>query len=82
MSPHLDVVVRGEALVDIVTTSAGAAERPGGSPAAAVEVPAAPTFPPLLRRAAAPAAITVGRKGTQPPTREDLQRAAAPKESA
>ncbi|MDQ1123652.1 PfkB family carbohydrate kinase [Microbacterium trichothecenolyticum] len=33
MSPELDVVVLGEALIDIVTTSAGAAERPGGSPA-------------------------------------------------
>ncbi|WP_270353839.1 PfkB family carbohydrate kinase [Microbacterium testaceum] len=33
MSAPLDVVVLGEALIDIVTTSAGAAERPGGSPA-------------------------------------------------
>jgi len=33
MSHELDVVVLGEALIDIVTTSAGAAERPGGSPA-------------------------------------------------
>ena len=32
MSRPLDVVVHGEAPVDIVTTSAGAAERPGGSP--------------------------------------------------
>lgn len=34
MTPEFDVVVRGEAPIDIVTTSAGAAERPGGSPAA------------------------------------------------
>lgn len=33
MSPEFDVAVLGEALIDIVTTSAGAAERPGGSPA-------------------------------------------------
>lgn len=40
------------------------------------------TLPPLLRRAAAAAAITVGREGMDPPTREDLQRSAASKESA
>ncbi len=40
------------------------------------------TLPPLLRRAAAAAAITVGREGMDPPTRDDLQRSAAPKESA
>jgi len=32
-APTYDVAVLGEALIDIVTTSAGAAERPGGSPA-------------------------------------------------
>jgi len=31
--PSLDVVVLGEALIDVVHTSAGVAERPGGSPA-------------------------------------------------
>lgn len=40
------------------------------------------TLPPLLHRAAAAAAITVGREGMDPPTREDLQRSAASKESA
>lgn len=40
------------------------------------------TLPPLLHRAAASAAITVGREGMDPPTREDLQRSAASKESA
>ena len=40
------------------------------------------TLTPLLRRAATAAAITVGREGMDPPTREDLQRAAAPRESA
>jgi len=39
-------------------------------------------LPPLLHRAAAAAAITVGREGMDPPTREDLQQSAAPKESA
>lgn len=33
MSRPLDVVVHGGAPIDIATTSAGAAERPGGSPA-------------------------------------------------
>ncbi|MDF2990491.1 MAG: sugar kinase, ribokinase family [Microbacterium sp.] len=42
----------------------------------------AETLPPLLHRAAAAAAITVGREGMDPPTREDLQQAAALKESA
>ncbi|WZH37846.1 MAG: carbohydrate kinase [Microbacterium enclense] len=42
----------------------------------------AETLPPLLHRAAAAAAITVGREGMDPPTREDLQPTAAPKESA
>ena len=42
----------------------------------------AETLPPLLHRAAAAAAITVGREGMDPPTREDLQHTAAPKESA
>ncbi|MEW1706731.1 PfkB family carbohydrate kinase [Microbacterium sp. NPDC089190] len=40
------------------------------------------TLSSLLRRAAAAAAITVGREGMDPPTREDLQLSAAPKESA
>jgi fructokinase len=40
------------------------------------------TLTPLLRRAATAAAITVGREGMDPPTREDLQRAAAPTERA
>lgn len=40
------------------------------------------TLPPLLRRAAAAAAITVGREGMDPPTREDLQRSAASKEGS
>ncbi|MDU0345755.1 carbohydrate kinase [Microbacterium sp. KSW2-29] len=42
----------------------------------------AKTLPPLLRRAAAAAAITVGREGMDPPTREDLQQSAVLKESA
>jgi fructokinase len=42
----------------------------------------ADALPPLLHRAAAAAAITVGREGMDPPTREDLQRTAAVKESA
>lgn len=42
----------------------------------------ATTLPPLLHRAAAAAAITVGREGMDPPTREDLQQTAVPKESA
>lgn len=40
------------------------------------------SLPPLLHRAAIAAAITVGREGMDPPTRQDLQRSAAPKESA
>ncbi|MGN7970915.1 hypothetical protein [Microbacterium sp. 22296] len=35
MTREFDVVVLGGALTDITTPSAGAAERPGGSPAAA-----------------------------------------------
>lgn len=42
----------------------------------------ATTLPPLLHRAAAAAAITVGREGMDPPTPEDLQQTAVPKESA
>ncbi|WP_150953665.1 PfkB family carbohydrate kinase [Microbacterium testaceum] len=49
---------------------------------AAVRALDATTLPPLLHRAAAAAAITVGREGMDPPTREDLQQSAAPKESA
>ena len=42
----------------------------------------ATTLPPLLHRAAAAAAITVGREGMDPPTREDLPQTAVRKESA
>jgi len=49
---------------------------------AAVRALDATTLVPLLHRAASAAAITVGREGMDPPTREDLQRSAAPKESA
>jgi fructokinase len=62
----------------------GILDLPGDTAAlrAAVRGLDAETLPPLLHRAARAAAVTVGREGMDPPTREDLQQPAAPKESA